>query len=183
MSRCRGEQPRIDGRGKRGGGLAAEQGLLSLPQPLRIHPGSAAFRPRRRGVEQRRALEQLGGYLSPDLDLALQLVDPGAERVRPGLDAERMETVGADRELRLPGIVAEEPHRLLARLALFGGQLAPADHGREVIVALLEDVGGDADPVAGLALDPIASPIELRPHALDDPAPPAPGPRWFRPPP
>src|SRR5437763_11496371 len=177
MSRCRGEQTRIDGRGNRGGGLAAEQGLLSLPQPLRIRPGSAAFRPRRRGVEQRRALEQLGGHLSPDLDLALQLVDPGAERVRPGLDAERMETVGADRELRLPGIVAEEAHRLLARLALFGSQLAPADHGREVVVTLLEDVGCDANRVAGLALDRMAPAVDLRLHVFDDRAPPA---LWHR---
>src|SRR5206468_2296804 len=79
MSRCRGEQTRIDGRGNRGGGLAAEQGLLSLPQPLRIRPGSAAFRPRRRGVEQRRALEQLGGHLSPDLGLALDRIAPAVD--------------------------------------------------------------------------------------------------------
>src|SRR5437899_95240 len=95
-----------------------------------------------------------------------------ASRTVPGRDAEGMEAVGADRELRLPSIVAEEPHRLLARLALFGGQLAPADHGREVIVALLEDVGGDADRLAGLALDRIAPAVDMRLHVCDDRAPP-----------
>ena len=173
VSRCRGEQAGIDGRRKRGRGLAAEQGLLSLPQPLGIRPGSGAFRPSRRRVEKGRTFEELGGDLSPDFDLALQLVHPGAERVRPGLDAECVEAVGADRELRLPGVVAEEPHRLLARLSLLRGELAPADHGGEVIVALLEDVGGDADRFPCPAPDRIASAIDLRLHVFNDRAPPA----------
>src|SRR5439155_5489085 len=149
------------------------QCFLSVAKSLRIGADAGSFGAGCGAVEEGGALDQLGGNVAADVHLALQLVDPGAKRVRPGLDAERVQAVPRERQVCLPDVVADKPHGLLAGFRRLRSELAPADHGGEVLVALLEDVGRDAHRFARDALHRKPATVELRLDVLDDGAAPA----------
>ncbi len=173
VPRRRCDQTGIEGGRKGRRRLAAEERLLPLAKSLRIGADAGSFGARRGRLEQGGAFEQLGGNVAADVHLPLQLVNPGAKRVRPGLDAECVQAVPRERQLRLPRVVADKPHRLLAGLRRLRSELAPADHGGEVVVALLEDVGRDAHRLARHPLHRKPAAVELRLDVLDDGAAPA----------
>src|SRR5256885_9197623 len=102
---------------------------------------------------------------------------PGAERVRPSFDGKRVQAISGEREVGFPGVVAEKTHRLLARLRLPRSELAPPDHRRQIVVPLLEDVGGDANGLATKAGDGVTAAVELWLDVLGGGAPPS---LWHR---
>src|SRR5205085_2460071 len=84
VPRRRRDETRVERSRKRRRRLSAEQRLLSLPQALGVASRTRRLSPRRSRIEERGAFEQLGSDIAADVDLALQLVDPGTEGVRPG---------------------------------------------------------------------------------------------------
>jgi hypothetical protein len=96
----------------------------------------------------------------------LQIDEPGPERIGEGLDrvvipSDRVEPEGAG-----PAVVVHVPHRRLEPHALVSTAIA---HEREQhIVAVLEDVRGDLEDRADLALDRIAAAVDGGRDALDD---------------
>ena len=109
-----------------------------------------------RGAEQQRALGELPGEVAlAGLQLALELVAPGAEQVGPGLDRELPAPGPIDAELAAPphavdvGVDPVQRRLLPAAVA----RAAVADHGAQLVVAVAEDVGRHGDDVADAPLD------------------------------
>ena len=100
--------------------------------------------------------------------LLADLVEPGAERVAPGLDRELVAGVALERKAAGPAVVVDEAHRRAAPLGLAGN--AVEHRGGDLLVAVGEDVGPDLDGIADDALDRRAAAVDLRPHRLDDDA-------------
>src|SRR5207248_1605604 len=177
MARRRLREPGIERRRDGGRRLPGAKLLLGLPQARGIGGARGARRgsPLGRGSEQQRTFQELGMDLAARVDLALELAGPATEKVRPGLDREGVEAVLEERKLPLPRIVAEGAHGHFAGLRLGRRQLPPAQHDRQLIVAFLEDIGGDADRLADGALDGVPAAVDPRLHVLDDGAPDASG--------
>src|SRR4051812_25453847 len=168
---------RIEGARDGGGRLAAAQLLLRFPQPQRVESACLTRRGSPLGCrgQERRTFQKLGMDLAAGVDLALELSCPATEQVRPGLDGERVQAVPEERKLPLPRIVAEVAHGDFARLRLRRRQLPPAEHYGQLVVALLEHVGGDPYRLADGPLHGVAAAVDLRLHVLDEDAPDASG--------
>src|SRR4051812_6891630 len=170
-------EARIEGGRDRCGRLAGAQLLLRFPQPHRVERRSLTGRGSPLGCrgQERRPFQKLGMDLPAGIDLALDLSCPAPEKVRPRLDRERVEAISEERELPLPRIVAEGAHGDFARLGLRRRQLPPAEYHRELVVALLEHVGGDPYRLADGPFHGVAAAVDLRLHVLDENAPDASG--------
>ena len=100
--------------------------------------------------------------------LLADLVEPGAERVAPGLDRELVTGVALERKATGPAVVVDEAHRRAAPLGLAGN--AVQHRGGDLLVAVGEDVGPHLDGIADDAFRRRAAAVDLRPDRLDDDA-------------
>ena len=120
----------------------------------------AEARATRRGVDELRALEQLGGDVLPRANLLLELAAPRAESIRPRFHCVDPPPSPVD---------LETAHPLVGVLLVVHGHGAPlgiggpavADARREEIVTLLEDVGTNFEGITDHAFDGIAACVEL----------------------
>ena len=124
-------------------------------------------------LEQHDALGQLAReILLAGADLALELVAPGREDVAPGLDRPLPAAHRVDVELALPAHAVDVGvDRAQRRLhpAAAARRLVAHDRPQD-LVAVAEDVGGDAHRVAHDALGGVAPAVDRRRGQLDDDA-------------
>jgi hypothetical protein len=123
-----------------------------------------------------RAPDQLGalGDLAAQVGLARRraaahLLHPRSEDVDPGLDRVPIARVDEERERSGPRVIVRGLERRLAPVGVRLG--AVADHRGEPLMPLLQDVGGDFEPVAHLALDREAPAVHRGTDALDQDRP------------
>ena len=125
-----------------------------------------ALRALRRGQDQLRALPQRARQILVRRAALLQIREPRAEGIRERLDRVLISPVRLERELAGPAVVVDVAHRRLTPRALAGAAVPQV--GGQHVVAVLEDVGGDFEDGADLALDGIASAVHRWRHGLDD---------------
>jgi hypothetical protein len=143
-----------------------EQVERVLDDPLVARLG----RPSRRLAQQDEALAQLAReVLLAALQLALELVAPGGELVRPALHGPCPAAHAVDDERALPA------HALVMRVhgvqlgfdpLAAAGRLG-ADHGAQQVVAVAEDVAGHVHAIAHGALGRVKARVDGRLRVLD----------------
>ena len=123
-----------------------------------------------------RAPDQLGalGDLAAQVGLARRrpaahLLHPRSEDVGPGLDRVPVARIDEEGERSGPRVIVRGLERRLAPVGVRLG--AVADHRGEPLMPLLQDVGGDLEPVAHLALDREAPAVHRGTDALDQDRP------------
>ena len=123
-----------------------------------------------------RAPDQLGalGDLAGQVGLARRrpaahLLHPRSEDVGPGLDRVPVARIDEEGERSGPRVIVRGLERRLAPVGVRLG--AVADHRGEPLMPLLQDVGGDLEPVAHLALDREAPAVHRGTNALDQDRP------------
>ena len=123
----------------------------------------AGARPRR--LEQHPPLGQLGGHRLARLELLGDRLSPGADRISPGLDRVAVARIVPKSCGAAPSVVRDQAHGGLRPASL----VLPADEERRVqqVVAIAEDVGGDAQLVAHDALDRGLAAVHLGIDGLD----------------
>jgi hypothetical protein len=120
--------------------------------------------------QQQGALAQLAReVMLAGLELALQLVAPGREDVRPAGDRELPATDPVDDERAAPAhAVVVRVERVQLGLGPLARARAPVQRdGAQLLVAVAEDVGGDFDEVADRALRRVAAGVDDRLRVLD----------------
>ena len=123
---------------------------------------------RQRLGEDGTPFEQLEGNVLPGFELFLDLVPPGRPAVGEGLDGVDVAGVVGQEHLAGPAVVLDQPHLRFLPVLVTGAPVL--DDGGDLVVAVLEDVGGDLEDVAHDPLDRVAAGVDLRLHALDDDA-------------
>ena len=123
-----------------------------------------------------RAPDQLGalGDLACQVGLARRcpaahLLHPRSEDVGPGLDRVPVARIDEEGKRSGPRVIVRRLERRLAPVGVRVG--AVADHRAEPLMPLLQDVGGDFEPVAHLALDREAAAVHRGTNALDQDRP------------
>jgi hypothetical protein len=121
--------------------------------------------PRHRAADERQSCtEGAGQLLVPGLAL-LEVGEPRAVRLGERLDGVDVAARGRQGERTGPAVVVDVAHRALAP----GLVAAPiSQEGDEHVVAFLEDVGGDLQLCADLALDRVAAAVDGGRDGLDD---------------
>jgi hypothetical protein len=141
------------------------QGVRRFQEDL---PGGS-LRPSRGFPDHLSPRHQVHPHVLPRVGLLRQVPPPGAEPVHPGRDRVQGPSRGADGEASGPPIVAGLPE---GDLAPGGVPFVPIpEDGRDLVVAVGEDVRGDGHPFADGPLDGKAAFVDFRGHVLDDHAP------------
>ena len=104
----------------------------------------------------------------PAANFFLNLVPPGGPAVGEGLDGVDVAGVVGQEDFARPAVVVDQPHLRFLPVVV---TCAPVLHdGGDLVVPILEDVGGDLEDVARDPLHRVAASVDLRLHALDDDA-------------
>ena len=147
-------------RRRRAGGAGDPLGELAEP------PVVAPPRARRRRADQVEPLPELAGQILAGRVARAEVRQPRAEGLGERLEREDPARVGVEREGARPAVVVDVPHRRLAPLALVDPPVLQKRD--EHVVAFLEDVGGDLQHAADLALDRIPATVDRGGDVLDD---------------